>query len=199
MDNTLVDPAEAVAHLIAHDLRAPLFLAAELLTATSGELGDAVDEAIASRLEVVVQGLREACDVADSIVGALRTPPDAPDDPDPDGSIVALVAELWPDADRDVAEPAAAERPGLAVLRAVLRDLAQVAPTARTVRVAPSERWSCRIETDRFALTTPAYLALARAARRVRAGVAGQGDLRVGRCDTGLSIDARIHEGADAP
>lgn len=191
MHRGTMDPAEAVAHLVAHDVRAPIFLAAELLRMTADDARD--DDQLAeviARLDAVVAGLSAAGAVCDDVVASLRPRPmDLAD-----GSLKALVDDLWPYA-RVVVEGGTAPTP---LLGAVLTDLATAAPEPSTVRVDLRGHGHCQVRSKGIEDSRDACLALARAARRVRALELRGGEFRVGRDGNEFVIDVRFPEGADA-
>jgi hypothetical protein len=186
-----MDPAEAVAHLVAHDIRAPIFLAAELLRMTADDRRD--DDALAAvieRLDAVVNGLVAAGAVCDDVVASLR-----PTSTDPaHDSVQALVDDLWPSAEVVVD----GSTPPTPLLGAVLADLATAAPAPSSVRVDLRGRGHCQVRSTGIEDSRDACLALARAARRVRALELRGGEFRVGRDGNEFVIDVRFPEGADA-
>jgi hypothetical protein len=187
-----MDPAEAVAHLVAHDVRAPVFLAAELLRMTVDDGRD--DEALApiiGRLEAVVDGLRAAGGTCDDVVESLRPKPQD-DAADPLSDVLAAV---WPSV--EVTVRGDGDVPPL--VKTVLRDLATVVPFPTSVGVDLGEPVRCQVRAGGIEDTSHACLALVRAARRVRALELRGGDFRVGRDDNEFVIDVRFPQGADGP
>lgn len=192
MHRGTMDPAEAVAHLVAHDVRAPVFLAAELLRMTVDDGRD--DEALApiiGRLEAVVDGLRAAGGTCDDVVESLRPKPQD-DAADPLSDVLAAV---WPSV--EVTVRGDGDVPPL--VKTVLRDLATVVPFPTSVGVDLGEPVRCQVRAGGIEDTSHACLALVRAARRVRALELRGGDFRVGRDDNEFVIDVRFPQGADGP
>ena len=192
MHRGTMDPAEAVAHLVAHDVRAPVFLAAELLRMTVEDGRD--DEAFApiiGRLEAVVDGLRAAGGMCDDVVASLR--PKSQDDPA--GPVSEILAAVWPDVDVTVRGDGEVSP----LVKSVLRDLATVVPSPTSVGVELGDPVRCQVRAGGIEDSSDACLALARAARRVRALDLRGGDFRVGRDDNEFVIDVRFPQGADGP
>lgn len=192
MHRATMDPAEAVAHLVAHDIRAPIFLAAELLrmTADDGRTDpDLVD--LTARLDAVVDGLSAAGTVCDEVVASLRPKPaDAAT-----GPVAEVAAALWPGHDLAIT----GDGPGDGLLAEVVRDLAVVAPAPHRVSIVVGDPTTCRLTAAGVEDTREACLALSRIARRVGALELHGGDLRVGREGNEFVIDVRLPRGGDRP
>lgn len=191
MHRGTMDPAEAVAHLVAHDVRAPIFLAAELLRMTVDDAADNPALAdVTERLKAIVDGLDAAGQTCDDVVASLRPKPGDMEDAT---SIAAFIEAAWPS--RDVVVAGHGDEPPL--LRDVVRDLALVIPAPTRVRVDLGSPPTCQVRADGIEDTRDACLALARAARRVRSLELRGGDFRVGRDGNGFVIDVQFPQGVD--
>lgn len=190
MHRATMDPAEAVAHLVAHDVRAPIFLAAELLRMTV-EDGDGDDEpgGVNERLRAVIDGLTSAGQMCDDVVTSLRPTPTT----QPPVSLVDLVGGIWPDTDVTISGPGN----GDGLIHHVLQDLADVVPSPRSVTVDLGSPVRCEVRAAGIDDHRDACLALARAARRVRPLELAGGDFRVGRDGNEFVIDVRFPQGVD--
>lgn len=192
MHRGTMDPAEAVAHLVAHDVRAPVFLAAELLRMTVEDGRD--DEALApiiDRLEAVLNGLRTAGRVCDDVVASLR--PDPPDEPA--RPVRDVLGDLWPSVETTVRGDGDVSP----LVSSVLGDLATIVPSPDRVEIDLGGSVRCEVRAKGLEDTSDACLALARAARRVRALELRGGDFRVGRDGNEFVIDVRFPQGVDTP
>lgn len=192
MHRGTMDPAEAVAHLVAHDVRAPVFLAAELLRMTVEDARD--DEAFApiiGRLEAVVAGLLAAGGTCDDVVESLRPKPQD----DHTGPVNEVLAAVWPAVEVTVRGDGEVSP----LVKSVLRDLATVVPSPSSVGVDLADPVRCQVRAGGIEDTSDACLALARAARRVRSLELRGGDFRVGRDGNEFVIDVRFPQGVDGP